>query len=156
MHACGRDLRQVPTATRPRASRRRKPRLQMPSALAACCAVCAAVLSGTHHSDAAHRRQPLNALHDSSLSGPRAQAQQVQLLVLIFTQRGNKQRRKWQRATWLRHHWSIGEDNGSKGSRSTIMNWRYVYVLSRDVDSDPATLDKVQGDMVTLSAVQER
>ena len=79
----------------------------------------------------------------------------VPLLVLIFSQRANEERRKAQRETWLRQRWQRGEVRQHAGAERDRASWRYVYVLARDGKETEAEVDKVVGDTVTLSAVRE-
>ena len=73
----------------------------------------------------------------------------VGLLVLIFTERAGAARRAWQRATWLRFRWHEAQLS------QMAVPWRHVYVQGRTADSAEASLDRVHGDTVTLSAVTE-
>ena len=57
--------------------------------------------------------------------------------------------RAWQRATWLRFRWHEAPLS------QTAVPWRHVYVQGRTADSAEASLDRVHGDTVTLSAVSE-
>ena len=93
--------------------------------------------------------RPPNALRESETRQGNLTAH-VPLLVLVFTQQQNRQRRSWQRSTWLGARWHLG-GNGSGAAR----RWRYVYVQARRPDSDAARLDRVVGDIVTLSATTE-
>ena len=82
----------------------------------------------------------------------------IPLLVIIFTQKENEQRRAWQRKTWLGQQWVRGElERPMDRSERPSVGWRYVYMMARSAagSSQPAELDRVIGDSVTLSAVQE-
>lgn len=101
-----------------------------------------------------------NALRRSHLApaagvSNRGAHSRVGILVLIFTQRDNEQRRQWQRNSWLKQKWQHGELRPSQAGERPRVSWRYVYVMARDDLSDAATLDQLQGDGVTLSAVRE-
>jgi len=85
-------------------------------------------------------------------------AVRVPLLVIIFTQRSNEKRRSEQRATWLQHSWSRGEvrqQSQPAAASSSLAAWRYVYVMARDGREQPAELDVVVHDSVTLASVRE-
>jgi hypothetical protein len=92
----------------------------------------------------------------------------VPLLVLIFTQQANIERRRWQRRTWLSQQWTRGEVVAPAGAPSTAtpsaaaaaapppVAWRYVYVQAVGERRPPDDkLDVVRGDVVVLSAVRE-
>lgn len=87
-------------------------------------------------------------------------AVRVPLLVLIFTQRSNVERRREQRATWLGYRWQRGEIRPPPGAPAAapergFVAWRYVYVLARDGQEQADAMDRVVGDTVTLAAVRE-
>ena len=90
-------------------------------------------------------------------AGPNPAARpKLSLLVLVLTERSNVQRRKSQRATWLSFRWLPGEVRRKPAATTTHpMAWRYVFVQAREAGTDKSTLDRVRGDIVTLSAVDE-
>lgn len=125
-------------------------------AAGALAAVLGAPSKHHHYANALRRSQTREGGADVS-----ADAAQVPLLVVIFTQRSNVERRRTQRSTWLRHRWQRGEAYGKMNGRpqkslsSLPAAWRYVYVQARDGKEQTEELDTVVGDVVTLSAVRE-
>lgn len=89
-----------------------------------------------------------NALRASQMARQLNGTGRLSLLVLLFTQKQNTERRAWQRSTFLGAKWRRGADG-------PFVNWRYTYVQARDNTTDPTQLDRVVGDVVTLSAVWE-
>ena len=116
-----------------------------------------------------HAKYP-NALRTTHMteSGQTASSPRVPLLLLIFTRRQNEKRRSWQRATFLAQRWRRGEIRppsllpNATTNNKPVVSWKYVYVMAREgrgIRSNgshaSAKLDRVQGDSVVLSAVQE-
>ncbi len=81
----------------------------------------------------------------------------VPLLVIIFTQASNIERRRWQQQTWLKQRWTRGEVQPASAAAAAAerVAWRYVYMQARERTTPREALDVVREDTVTLSAVEE-
>ena len=98
-----------------------------------------------------------NALRPEQAAPDPASRPRLPLLVLVFTQRRNVLRRKQQRATWLGFRWLHGEVRRKPPPVGGVqpVGWRYVFVQAREASTEAGALDRVRGDVVTLSRVEE-
>lgn len=105
----------------------------------------------------ANALRPADCVQGSRGSGG-SQPPPLALLLLIFTQRANEERRNWQRTTFLGRSWQAGEAAADPTAKdSTASSWRYVYVLGREQPGAKkgGGLGRLVGDSVMLSAVSD-
>ena len=99
--------------------------------------------------------------------GTRGRGSLVPLLALILTERGNVERRAWQRSTWLSFQWHALSQRDSRGGSvvraggDRLVPWRYLYATSASPQTATAyaaingsvsiSTGEIVGDVVTLA-----